>query len=205
MTQQERGKNIFENAINAVSNRDEKAALEAAAKKMTDMEQQIVQFEQKLSAAQKLAADNAQKAGAAERKAVELQDLLTKTQAELAKTKQQVTEAENRASQAETRVRVISNELETVKAAQLKAAQSSVAAAAAVAAAEEEAKKKIIAEHTLKADESLSHLALKYYGSAYEPYWRVIYEANKELIGDNPARVRPGMVIKIPVKPENLK
>lgn len=198
---EERGKNIFDQAINAVSNRDEKAALEAATKKIAETEQQLAQTQQKLAVAEKLAADNAQKAALAERKAAEVQDSLTKSQAELTKTKQLLSEAEGRAAQAESRVKVISNELETIRQAQLKSAQASVAAAAA----EEEAKKRIIAEHTLKADETLSHLSLKYYGSAYEPYWRVIYEANKDLIGPNPAHVRPGMVIKIPVKPANLK
>jgi nucleoid-associated protein YgaU len=62
-----------------------------------------------------------------------------------------------------------------------------------------------IAEHTLTAEETLSHLALKYYGHATPPYWKLIYEANKELIGDNPNRVRPGMVLKIPVLPDNMK
>lgn len=62
-----------------------------------------------------------------------------------------------------------------------------------------------IAEHTLAADETLSHLALKYYGHATPPYWKLIYEANKELIGENPNRVRPGMLLKIPALPENMK
>ena len=59
-------------------------------------------------------------------------------------------------------------------------------------------KMEYIAEHTLRADESLSHLALKYYGSAVREKWMIIYEANKEAIGPDPARVRPGTVIKIP-------
>jgi nucleoid-associated protein YgaU len=62
-----------------------------------------------------------------------------------------------------------------------------------------------IAEHTLAADETLSHLALKYYGHATPPYWKLIYEANKALIGDNPNRVRPGMALKIPALPEDMK
>jgi nucleoid-associated protein YgaU len=198
---EERGKNIFDQAINAVSGRDEKAALEAAKQKMAEMEQQQAQLQQKLAAAEKLAADNAQKGTQAESKAAGLQTALTNSQAELARTKQSLSEAEARAAQAESRIKVISNELETIRTQQMKSAQASVAAAAA----EEEAKKRIIAEHTLTADETLSHLALRYYGSAYEPYWRVIYEANKDLIGPNPAHVRPGMVIKIPVKPDNLK
>lgn len=201
MSEKERGKNIFEQALNAVSNRDEKAAIEAAMKKMTEMEQQVEQTQQKLEAAEKQIVEKNQKVLQAERKTAELQNALTKTQEELTKTKTSLSEAENRATQAEMRIRIISNELETIRAANLKNAQ----VAAATAAAVEEAKSRIIAEHTLKADETLSHLSLKYYGSAYEPYWRVIYEANKELIGPNPARVRPGMVIKIPVKPENLK
>jgi len=64
---------------------------------------------------------------------------------------------------------------------------------------------KIIAKHTLTADQTLSHVALKYYGSAYKPYWMVIYNANKEIIGDNPAHVREGMVLDIPELPEELK
>lgn len=62
-----------------------------------------------------------------------------------------------------------------------------------------------IAEHTLAADETLSHLALKYYGHATPPYWKVIYEANKELIGDNPNRVHSGMLIKVPKLPADFK
>ncbi len=64
---------------------------------------------------------------------------------------------------------------------------------------------KFIAEHKLTADETLSHLSLKYYGSATRPYWMVIYEANKEVIGDNPAHVYPGLVVNIPELPEELK
>lgn len=63
-------------------------------------------------------------------------------------------------------------------------------------------KLEFIAEHTMKPDETLSHLALKYYGSALREKWMVIYEANKEAIGDNPHQVRPGTVIKIPKLPE---
>jgi nucleoid-associated protein YgaU len=46
---------------------------------------------------------------------------------------------------------------------------------------------------------------LKYYGHATPPYWKLIYEANKDVIGDNPAHVRRGMVVKIPVLPPDFK
>jgi len=59
-----------------------------------------------------------------------------------------------------------------------------------------------IAEHTMKADETLSHLALKYYGSAVREKWMIIYEANKAVIGDDPNHVKPGTVLKIPKLPE---
>jgi nucleoid-associated protein YgaU len=58
-----------------------------------------------------------------------------------------------------------------------------------------------IAEHVMKPDETLSHLSLKYYGSAIRDKWMIIYEANKEVIGSDPNHVRPGTVLKIPKLP----
>jgi phage tail protein X len=52
--------------------------------------------------------------------------------------------------------------------------------------------------HTVAAEETLSHIALKYYGSAAKEKWIIIYEANKELIGDNPNIIRRGMDLFIP-------
>ena len=57
---------------------------------------------------------------------------------------------------------------------------------------------KILAEHTVAGGETLSHLALKYYGSAVKEKWMIIYEANKAIIGDDPGRIRAGQVLKIP-------
>lgn len=57
---------------------------------------------------------------------------------------------------------------------------------------------KIKAEHTVEEGETLSDLALKYYGSAVKEKWMVIYEANKAVIGDNPNIIVPGQVLKIP-------
>jgi nucleoid-associated protein YgaU len=52
--------------------------------------------------------------------------------------------------------------------------------------------------HTVAADETLSHIALKYYGSAAKEKWMIIYEANKALIGDNPNIIHKGMELFIP-------
>lgn len=62
-----------------------------------------------------------------------------------------------------------------------------------------------LATYTTTSKDTLGELALKYYGHATEPYWRIIYEANKEVIGDNPNRVRVGSVLKIPVLPSEMK
>lgn len=65
----------------------------------------------------------------------------------------------------------------------------------------EQKKVEYIAEHVMRDDETLSHLALKYYGSAIREKWMVIYEANKDVIGPDPAHVHPGTVLKIPKLP----
>ena len=64
---------------------------------------------------------------------------------------------------------------------------------------------KFIAKHKLTADETLSHVALKYYGSAAKKFWMLIYNHNKEVIGDNPGIVRPGMELNIPELPTDFK
>ncbi|MFC2054302.1 LysM peptidoglycan-binding domain-containing protein [Chloroflexota bacterium] len=69
----------------------------------------------------------------------------------------------------------------------------------------EAAKPKIITVHELTSEETLSHLSLKYYGHATKPYWMVIYEANKDVVGDNPNLVHRGMMIKIPELPPELQ
>lgn len=60
-------------------------------------------------------------------------------------------------------------------------------------------------EYELKPDDTLSHVALKFYGNAGRDYWMLIYEANKDVIGDNPGIVRPGTLLKIPELPEGMK
>lgn len=86
---------------------------------------------------------------------------------------------------------------EAAAAAKLRAQQASYMKA--------QAAPKIMKKHKLTAEETLSHLALKYYGHATREYWMVIYEANKAAIGDNPAHVRVGMELNIPELPEALK
>jgi len=63
----------------------------------------------------------------------------------------------------------------------------------------------IMKVHTLGENETWTHLSLKYYGHTTEPYWRLIYEANKEMVGDDYRRIWGGMEINIPELPDELK
>ncbi|MDX1437035.1 MAG: LysM peptidoglycan-binding domain-containing protein [Anaerolineales bacterium] len=63
-----------------------------------------------------------------------------------------------------------------------------------------QADQKILAEYTVVKGDTLSAIALKYYGSAARESWMRIYEANTDVIGDNPNLIRPGQVLKIPEK-----
>ncbi len=57
-----------------------------------------------------------------------------------------------------------------------------------------------IARHEVNKDDTLSGIALKYYGSAAKDLWMLISEANKDVIGPNPNLLRPGIVLQIPAK-----
>mgnify|MGYP000846294888 FL=1 len=60
-------------------------------------------------------------------------------------------------------------------------------------------------KHTVTKDDTLSSIALKYYGHATEKYWKIIYNFNKKTIGDDPNKIKPGMELVIPVLPDELK
>jgi hypothetical protein len=60
------------------------------------------------------------------------------------------------------------------------------------------APKRIKAEHTVAVGDSLRLIALKYYGPGGQENWKVIYDANKAVIGENPYILKPGQVLKIP-------
>ena len=65
-----------------------------------------------------------------------------------------------------------------------------------------QAKKEAIAEHTVKEGETLSHIALEHYGNAGAMYYTAIYEANKDVIGEDMNVIKPGQKLAIPPKPE---
>ena len=50
--------------------------------------------------------------------------------------------------------------------------------------------------YTVQKGDTLSHIAQKHYGKASQ--WHAIYEANRDVIGDNPDRILPGQVLRLP-------
>ena len=155
-------KNFLEKAIDAISTRDEKAALEEAQVSVQEAEKKAADRQKELASA-KLAAD------AAEKRAAEAEEKAHKLEIELRKQKyEQMRQA-------------------------FEARQKTLAA------------NQFIASHTVEAGETLSHIALEYYGSAAKSHYMVIYEANKDMIGDNPNLIVEGTTLKIPELPEELK
>jgi nucleoid-associated protein YgaU len=51
-------------------------------------------------------------------------------------------------------------------------------------------------EHRVNPGETLSDMAVRYYGDARETNWRKIYDANQEVIGGDPQAIRPGDPIR---------
>jgi len=86
----------------------------------------------------------------------------------------------------------------------LRAAQAKAAAQASSASAVEAAKAAVI-KHVWTSEDTYADLAFKYYGSIKEPYWRLIYNHNKAIIGNHPNDIRVGLEIEIPPLPDELK
>lgn len=64
----------------------------------------------------------------------------------------------------------------------------------------------IITTHTVESNnQTLSHIALKYYNHATPPYWQYLLEHNKEVLNGSEKNVRMGMELEIPELPEDLK
>jgi len=63
---------------------------------------------------------------------------------------------------------------------------------------------RFLAAHLVGFKDTLSGIAYKYYGKASEPFYHLIYEANKEIIGSNMNLLRAGQTLNIPRLPEDL-
>jgi nucleoid-associated protein YgaU len=63
---------------------------------------------------------------------------------------------------------------------------------------------KAAVEYTVKKGDTLSQIAKNHYGFATQLYWKLIQDANKDLIKDANL-IYPGQVFKIPELPEAMK
>jgi ABC-type amino acid transport substrate-binding protein len=52
--------------------------------------------------------------------------------------------------------------------------------------------------YVVQPGDTLSKIARKYYGEAWATSWQRIYEANRDVIGDDPGRLQVGMTLEIP-------
>ena len=181
---------IFDQIMNAVSSRDEKEALEAAKQHMLEMERKVAETEKQLASMQTAMLKAQSDLKAAQAKAFALEQRAEKAEADHKAANAKIGALEQRAAAAELKVRQFTEREAMV--------QHQAAAAQAVQA-------KMLATHKITSKETLSHLALQYYGHATEPYWRLIYEANKDVIGPNPNKVRVGTLLEIPVLPDAMK
>jgi len=63
----------------------------------------------------------------------------------------------------------------------------------------------LLAEHTVQEDDTLSEIALKYYGNASRRHYMYIYNTNKDVIGKDPDNIQVGMELKLKELPERMK
>jgi len=193
MADEEKKKSIFDRAIDALTDRDEKAAAAEAARKAE-------------AAAAQAAEDARLKAAADEAARKQSADLARQAAAEEAgrKAAAEKAAAEKRAAEAEAKMREM-KEAEERREQQAHMEEERRKYAEVQARLAEQAKPKFIGEHHVASGDTLGQIALNYYGHATREYWMVIYEANKVVIGDNPGMIRPGTVLQIPELPEALK
>jgi len=161
-------KNILDQAIDLLTDRDEKAA--AAAKAAAEAAAKAAAE----AAAEANAKATAESIAEAKRKADD---------AALANEAYQKAKADAAAEAKKQADAALANE----------AYQKSQAEARAKAAADA-----ILTTHTVAAGETLSGIALKYYKSSTRESWMKIYEANKAVIGDNPGMIKAGQKLNIP-------
>jgi nucleoid-associated protein YgaU len=53
-------------------------------------------------------------------------------------------------------------------------------------------------DYEVKPGDTLSGIALHFYGNGTEPFWQKIYDANQDVIGNDPDAIKPGEALTIP-------
>lgn len=122
-------------------------------------------------------------------------------------TSQEKAEAEKKAAEADKRIADLEGKIKNMneeKSREQMAEARQKAMEERKARLETVKKSEAVKTHTVKEGETLSHIALKYYKSATEPYWKFLLEHNSEVLKGNERSVRTGMVLEIPELPENF-
>lgn len=153
--------------------------------------------------------DQAKKEAEAAKKAIkDLLDQNVESKQVKAAAEKKAQEAEKKLAEMESKLKELTAEKEREKKA---ADRVEMAEARQIAMEERKAKlesaKKptLITTHKVQPDETLSHIALKYYKHATPPYWKFLLEHNNEVLKGNERNVRAGMELEIPELPEDLK
>jgi colicin import membrane protein len=172
----------------------EKAEREAAAKEAAEAKAKAAATAKaeavaKAEAAAKVEAAAKAKAAAEAKEAAEKGKAAAEIKAKM--------EAQQRKRDAEAKARELTMAKEKVeREAAAKAAEEAKAAEAKAKAASKSRFTEFIAEHKVVSGDNLSFISQKYYNT--QANWRLIYEANQDVIGDNPNLIRVGQVLKIP-------
>lgn len=167
----EKKKSIFDKAVDALTNRDEKAE---AAEKAAKLQAEKIKAE----------ADRATAAAAKARG-----EAAAKAKADAAKVEAAQKERQEKLAMAQK------EQADRLAAKKVELEQKRVAEEAAQAA---------VVKHVWTNEDTYASLAFKHYGSIKEPYWRLIYNHNKHIIGDHPNHIKTGTEIEIPPLPEEL-
>lgn len=179
---EDKKKGLFDKAIDALTNRDEKAAAVAAEeKRIADEKMKANAARAKVAAVAKAKGDAAAKAKADAAEKAKLAATQKERQDSMARLK------------VEQDVKMASKRAEIEKQREVDAAAKEAAAKAAVV------------KHVWTNQDTYAELAFKHYGSMKEAYWRLIYDHNKEIIGAHPNNIKTGTEIEIPPLPEELK
>lgn len=187
--EEKKKKSFLDAAIDALTNRDEKAAEEAAKVEAARKEAEAAQLK-------------AQAAAQAAEAKMKMEEAEAKAKAEKAAAEAKAA-AEKAA--AEAKAAAEKKAAEAAKAKEITEKYAASAQAMKEKAAEEAAIKAATVKHVWGKEDTYASLAFKHYGSIKEPFWRLIYEHNKAIIGDHPNAIREGLEIEIPPLPDELK
>jgi nucleoid-associated protein YgaU len=174
-------KGFFKKIGDALSNKDELAAQEAAKKEAAEAELKAKTEKMRQEAMER----------SAERAKKEAEDAAAKAKLEAEQVKQKAMD-DLEAKRLEFQKKQDAAELQELRATEAKRKA-------------EEAEKAKYIKHVWTNEDTYASLAFEHYGSIQEPYWRLIYNHNKAIIGDHPNHIRTGLEIEIPPLPDELK